>query len=110
MHLLVPGVEAGLPEQRGLLVAGDAGDRQVEAEERRRVGAADDAVRRHDLGQRRRAARRTASHSSLDQRAGADVVQQRARGVGRVGDVAQARGQPGDEVGVDRADRDAAAR
>ena len=54
------GGEAGLAEQGGLLVAGDAGDRQVEAEERRGVGVRELPVGRDDLGQRATRARRTA--------------------------------------------------
>ena len=47
-----PGVEAALAEQRRLLVAGDAGDRQRRAEDAR--ASSDDLRRRHDLGQQRR--------------------------------------------------------
>ena len=44
---------AGLTEQRGLLVAGDAGDGQRQPQERVGVGGADDAGARHQLRQRR---------------------------------------------------------
>ena len=45
-------VEAGLPEERRLLVAGDPGDRQREAEEHRRLGRGDLAPVGHQVGQR----------------------------------------------------------
>ena len=97
--------EAGLAEQCRLLVAGDPRDRHVQPEERRRGGAADLAVRRHDLGQRRpRHAEQLAQ--LVRPRALGDVVEQGPRGVRRVGDVARAAGQPGDQVAVDGADDD----
>jgi hypothetical protein len=51
--LAAAGLEAALAEQRRLLVAGDAGHRQVEPEEGRRVGAPDLAVGRAPPRQRR---------------------------------------------------------
>ena len=50
------------------------------------------------------------SHSSVPPARRREVEQQRAAGVGRVGDVARAAGQPGDDVGVDGADGDRAVR
>ena len=101
------GLDASLAEQGGLLVAGDPGDGEIEPEERPGIGTADHAVRRDHLGQ--------CVHGHVEQVAelltpGAevDVEQQGARGVGRIGDVVQSPRHPGDQVGVDGADRDTA--
>ncbi len=99
----VPGVEAGLAEQRRLLVTGQARDRQLEAAERRGVGGADlapvgDQLRQGVTGY---AEERAQLVGPLP---GREVHQQRAAGVGDVGDVPGATGHPGDEIGVDGAD------
>ncbi|SPL96118.1 Basic proline-rich protein precursor [[Actinomadura] parvosata subsp. kistnae] len=96
-------VEARLPEQRRLLVAGDAADGHVEPEERRRVGTPDRAVIGHDLRQGRLRHPEQLAQLRLPG-AGLQPVQEGARGVGRVGDVPRARRQPGDEVRVHRPD------
>ena len=93
--------EARLAEQRRLLITGDAGDGQVQAEERGRVGAPGDAGGGNHLGQRRdRHPQQLAQLGGPPARG--DVEQQRAGGVGRVGDVARPAGEPGDQVGVHR--------
>ena len=82
----VPGVEAGLTEQRRLLVAGHAGHGHLVAVQRVRPGRAQHAAARAHLGQgplghaEQRA--QLGDPALLD-----DVVEERARGVGRVGDV-----------------------
>ena len=94
-----PGLEAGLADGRRLLVAGDAEDRHRAAEQ---VGA-----RLAEVGGRV-ADRRQHRHRHVEERAdvrvpaaGADVVEQRARGVGGVGGVRAAAGQLPDQPGVD---------
>ena len=101
--LAVALVEAGLPEERGLLVAEDPGQRQLEPAEGAGVGRADLAPARHQVGQRvpgdaEQLAQLVGPVGSLE------VEEQRARGVGDVGDVPGAPRHPGDEVGVDGAD------
>ncbi len=99
----VADVEAGLAEQRRLLVARDAGHRQLEVEEGPRVGDGELAPARHQLGQR---VPRDAEQGAelVAPVAGGEVEEQGARGVGDVGDVLQAARHPRHEVGVDRAD------
>ena len=100
-------VEAGLAEQGGLLVAGDAGDGELEVEERLRVGGREVAPVRDQLGER--VARDAEQRAQLvGPVATLEVEQQRAARVGDVGDVPGAAGHPGDQVGVDGADRVAA--
>ena len=81
------------------------GDRQLQTRGRRR----DRWCRRRRSSAPPRAGRTTgtsnSAHSSSDQAPFADVVQQRAAGVARVGDVRGAAGEPGDHVGVDGAQR-----
>ena len=79
------------------------GDRQRQVEERRRVGRRDLAPVGHQLGQR------VAGYAEqlaqlVGPVAGAEVEEQRAAGVGDVGDVVGPAGHPGDQVGVDGAD------
>ena len=94
-----PGSRQRLAEERGLLVAGDAGDRDLVAVER--LGACGPA-RRSSAAPRAASApgRRTARSSSSSQPPAADVEQQRARRVGRVGDVLA--GELEQQPGVDR--------
>ena len=74
----------------------------------RRVGAWRSRPRTARPRAARRAGRRTASHSSSDQSPCSRSNSRVRRGVGDVGDVPGAAGHPGDQVGVDRADRVAA--
>ena len=99
----VAGVEAGLPEERRLLVAGEARDRQLEPGERRRVGGRDLAPVGDQVGQGVAGYAEEAAQL-VGPVAGRQVHQQGPRGVGDVGDVPGAAGHPGDEVGVDGAD------
>ena len=99
------GREAGLPEQRRLLVAGDAGDRHLHSIQ---GGVRAHARRRYDAWKHR--------PRNVEQReqlvvpfARVDVEQQRAARVRRVGDVDAARGQVPDEPAVDRAEGELAA-
>ena len=80
-----PGREAGLAEERRLLVAGDAGDRNRARRRSARVGA--DAGRRHDLAAARARGMSSSASSSSSQSPRVDVEQQRAAGVRCVGDV-----------------------
>ncbi len=79
---------ARLPEQRGLLVAGDAGDvgrdRAARIDDLRHVGERDAEELRHLFAPL----------------AAADVEKERARRVGGVGDVSASLGKPGDEPRV----------
>ncbi len=96
-------VEAGLSEERRLLVAGEAGDRQRQAEEGAGVGGRDLAPVGHQLGQR--VARDSEERAQLvGPVARLEVEEQGAGGVGDVGDVPGAAGHPRDQVGVDGAD------
>ena len=100
-------VEAGLAEERRLLVAREPGDRQRQAEERLRVGRRDLAPVGHQLGQR--VARDAEEPAQLvGPVARLEVEEQRPGRVGDVGDVVGPAGHPGDQVGVDGADRVAA--
>jgi hypothetical protein len=98
---------AALTEQRRLLVAAQGGDGQRLAE-KRSLGLADHPARVDELGQHR------AGHAEQRQQllvpgAGVDVVEQRARGVGRVGHMQPTAAQVPDEPGVDRAEGELAA-
>jgi hypothetical protein len=96
-------VEAGLPEQRRLLVTGHPGDRQRQVEERRGIGRRDLAPVGHQLGQR--VARHAEQPAQLVRPvACAEVEQQGPARVGDIGDVVGAAGHPRHEVGVDRPD------
>ena len=95
--------EAGLADGRGLLVAGDAGDRDAAAEEIRHAVAEGGGGILH-LGQH------GARHAQDFQQlvvplAVVDVEQQRARGVGGVGRVRLAAGEPPQQVAIDRAEQ-----
>ncbi len=96
--------EAGLAEQRRLLVARDARRPAGRARGTRR--ATSGRPRPHDATTSGSAARGTRQQLAqlVAPAALADVVEQGARRVGRVGHVPGAAGQPGDEVGVDGAD------
>ena len=105
----MPLVEAGLAEQRRLLVAGDAGDRDAAGQRggaRRRSGRSSPRGAA-DLGQR---PERHAEQVGQLGRPGqvADVEEQRAAGVGRLGGVlapaARSAGQVPQHPGVDRAE------
>ena len=94
--------EAGLADDGRVLVAGDAADRHGGAEH---IGIGDAEIIGAvlDLGQQ---GARHAKHGK--QRvvpfAFLDIVHQRARGVGRVGRMHLAAGEPPDEEGIDRAE------
>ena len=84
-------------------VGDEAGDRQRQVEEHPRVGAGDLAPAGDDLGQR--VERHAEDAAQLGGPVAAvQVVQQRARGVGDVGDVLEPAGHPRHQVGVERAD------
>ncbi len=88
-----PLAAAALAEERRLLVAGEPRDREREAEVRRRRVSPDHAGRRHHG--RQQLARHAEELEQLGVPvAGAQVVEQRARGVGVVGDVDPAAGEP----------------
>src|SRR5581483_12156499 len=97
--LRLPGVPARLPEERRLLVARDAGNRQRRAEDRRR-GLGDDAAAVDDARQDGGGYAEFAEHPFVPV-AIAQVEQHRARGVGGVDDVARAAGEVPDEPAVD---------
>ena len=99
--------EAGLADGRGLLVAGDAADRDRAAEQGRRGRAELGGAILH-LGQHR-ARHAAGSPAARRPSAGVDVEQQRARGVGGVGGVHLAAGQPPEQEAVDGAERELAA-
>jgi hypothetical protein len=94
--------EARLPDGRGLLVAGHAADRNP-APEQSGVGRAEIAAQSRTSGSIA-AAREGAGRSSSSQLAGVDVVEQRARGVGGVGGMHLAAGQPPEQEAVDGAE------
>ena len=101
------GLEAGLADGRGLLVAGDAGDCDRTAKQAR-VAVTEFGGGVLHLGQHR------ARHAQQLQEfvvplAGVDVEQQRARGVGGVGGVHLAAGQPPQQIAIDGAEHQFAA-
>ncbi len=102
------GREAGLADGRGLLVAGDAGDR----DRRRRTVPArcrrTCAEESFTSGSIERGTRSIFSSSS-SHCAGVDIEQQRARGVGGVGGVHLAAGQPPQQIAIDGAEHQFAA-
>src|SRR5206468_561850 len=104
--LRLAGLEASLAEERGLLVADSGSDRQRAAEQRC-FRFAEHAARWHDLRQ----------HGARDVEqakkfivpiAGAQVEEQRAAGVARVGGMDAAAGEAPDEECVDGAEEDLA--
>ena len=104
----VAGLGAVLAEQRRLLIAGDAGDRDAVGQAGHALRLAEPARRRADLGQQRR--RHAEQRAQLGLEAPrAEVEQQRARRVGDVGDVRLAARQPPDQEAVDGAEGDLAA-
>ena len=96
--------EAGLAEERGLLVARQAGERHPRAAD---LGLADDAARRHDPGQHLggHAEERGQLGIPLDR---VEPGEHRPRRVGRVGDMRLAAGQVPGEPALDRAEEDVA--
>ena len=98
---------AVLPEQRRLLIAGDAGDRDAVGQAGHALGLGETPRRRADLGQHRR--RHAEQRAQLGIEAPrSNVEQQRARRVGDVGRVASAAREPPDQEAVDGAERDRA--
>ena len=95
-----PDLRAGLAEQRGLLVAGDSAHRRADARKRVRGAVRDGSARIADL---RKVGQRHPEQLPhlLAPSPALDVEQQRARGVGGVGDVIAAAGQPGHQPAVD---------
>ncbi len=103
-RLGLAGLQAGLADRRGLLIAGDAADRDRRTEQGRLAeltGAIDDLRQRRARGA-----------EQVDQPvvplAAADRHQRGAAGIGRVGDV-QSAGQLPDQPALDRAHRQPAA-
>src|SRR6185295_6172878 len=100
--------EAGLAEQRRLLVARDPGDRERRVEQPRCRRAIDPAVlvnlRQDRIGHAEQCAQLGVPA------VGANREQRGAAGVGDVGGVDRAAGQPPQEEAVDRAERELAAR
>ena len=95
-----------MPDERRLLVAGDAGDGQRDAEE---PSLGDDLGGAHEPRQQ----------LALDAEEGEQLLvpvevvqaeQHRPRGIRQIGDVGLAAGQAPDEPGVDRAEREAVTR
>ena len=110
VFLAMPGSNAGLAEQRRLLVAGDAADRDAGAAPR-----TDPRSRRSVRSTARPSAGRRPGHvQQLAQlvvpRQLADVEQHRAAGVGGIGGVDLAAGEVPDQPGVDRAEGEVVAR
>ena len=93
------GINAGLAEKGGLLVAGDARHRDRVAVERRRSCFAEDPRARAHLGQRADGHVEQVEQLRVPV-ASSDVVEQRARSVGGVGDVLA--GEAKDQPRVDR--------
>ena len=101
------GLEAGLADDGRLLVAGDTEDRDCRAEMALfRDAELGGAIL--DLGQERRGHAQDVEQPLVPP-AVMDIEQQRARGVGRVGDVSLAAGQAPDQKAVDRAEAEIAA-
>ena len=98
-------LEAGLPEERGLLIAGDAAHGNGESGSRIRVGDPEAATARAHF---RQAALRHAERLAELARPGqlTDVVEQRAARVRRVGGVHPTAGEPVQDPRVDRAERE----
>ena len=105
----VAGGEAGLAEQRRLLIAGDARDRDAVGQPGHAARLAVALRRAAHLGQHRARhaeQRRTARRAPVER---VQIEQQRARRVRHVGDVRRAAGQPPDEEAVDGAEAELAA-
>ena len=105
-RLRLAAVEAGVAEERRLLVAGDARDRERDAEQLR---LADDLGRAHEPGQQG-----AVDAEELEQLVApverVEVEEHRPGRVGEVGGVDAAAGQLPDEPGVDRPERELGAR
>src|SRR5690606_8650723 len=99
---------AHLPEQRGLLVAGDARDGNAGALARTQVGVAVDFRRRAHLRQHLARDIQRLQHDRVPVQL-VNVVEQGARGVGVVGDVGLALGHLPDQPAVDGAEQQLAA-
>ena len=100
-------LEAGLADRRRLLVAGDAEDRDRRAEDRR-LGRPVVGGAVPDLGEDG-AGHVEDAEQFVVPRAVVDVEEHRPRGVGRVGGVDLAAGEPPDQERVDRAEGELAA-
>ena len=100
--------EAGLTDGGGLLVAGDAGDRDSSRRTVRARLAPNWCEESFTSGSIERGTRRI-FRSSSSHCAGVDVEQQRARGVGGVGRVHLAAGQPPQQIAIDGAEHQLAA-
>ena len=108
VHFASPGLGAVLAEQRRLLIARDARDRNAVGQAGHALRLGEPARRGADLGQHRR--RHAEQRAQLGIEAPRpDVEQQRARRVGDVGRVRLAARQPPDQEAVDGAERDLAA-
>ncbi len=101
------GTVAPLAEERRLLIAGDAGDRNARAQEVGRRLAEHAARRAHVRQQRARDPEQL--EQLLVPAPVPDVVEQRARRVGRIGDVQPAARELPRDPGVDRAECELAA-
>src|SRR6266545_598844 len=95
-----PGAKHGLAEERGLLIAGDAADRDRSTEVRG-IGVAEVRDRRQHLGEHRR--RHAEPGAELVVPAGPrDVEEERTRGVRDVGPMRSAAREPPEQPAVDR--------
>ena len=104
----MPGGEAGLADQRRLLVAGHPGDRHAAAEEIRRSCMPNSAALSRTSGSSARGMPKQREQLVVPVLA-VDVEEQGARGVGRVGRVHRAAGQAPEQEAVDRAEGELAA-
>ncbi len=86
------GLEAALPEEGGLLVAGDAADGRLDAEERLRVGVPEEVARLTYLGEGKAVGAEQADELVVPG-AGVDVEEERAARVREVGGVHLAAGE-----------------
>ena len=97
------GTEARLPEERGLLVPGDARDRHSRRYWADRAGPRPNTGGREYLWQHRRGYVERCQQLVVPRQA-VEIEEQRARSVGGVGGVEPAAGQPPDQPRVHRAE------
>ncbi len=95
-------IKAALPDGRRLLIPGDTQDRNRATEQ---IGRAEGSGAVADLRQQRHRNAEELAEIGVPT-AAPDVHQQGARGIGRVGDVQLAAGQPPQQERVDRAERE----
>jgi hypothetical protein len=102
------GCEAGLPDQRRLLVTGNATNRHRGTQDRR-LGQPEFGIAIEHVGQNR-ARHLEEPEQIVVEGALADVIEQRSRGVGGIGRVHATAGQAPDQKGVDGAKGEVAGR